>query len=106
MRRPAAYERRVAVNVLKILEREAALGGSFTLQEQQRLSAYLGFDAALVDLNAALCDRIAQGREGARWDELIALLGFITLGKLAIDNPAFAAYRRIIDQPESNGAIP
>jgi hypothetical protein len=91
------YERRVAVNVLKILEREAALGASFAAEERQLLSAHLGFDGAVPDLNAALCDRIAQGREDLRWDELITVLGRIILGKLAVDNPVFAAYRRIID---------
>jgi hypothetical protein len=93
----SGYERRVAINVLKILERETALGGSFSSDEQQGLRAHLGIDAGVMELNAALCDRIQAGREDPRWDELVALLKRITLGKLAIDNPAFAAYRRLID---------
>src|SRR5258708_18688223 len=99
----SGYERRIAVNVLKILEREAILGGPFLLGEQQELSSYLGIQATGPVLNAALCDRIAQGREDLRWKELVGLLRRITLGKVAVDNPTFAAYRRIIDQPERSG---
>ncbi len=62
----SGYERRIVVNVLKILEREAIRGGPFLLGERQELSAYLGIEATGPVLNAALCDRIAQGREDLR----------------------------------------
>jgi hypothetical protein len=98
------YERRVAVNVLSILEREAGSGGSFSSDEQHGLRAHLGFDGGLAELNAALCDRIAAGLEDARVDDLVGLLKRITLGKLAIDNPTFAAYRRLIgNSNQANG---
>jgi hypothetical protein len=96
----SAFGRRIAVNVLKILEREATLGPSFLRDEQQRLRHYLGRDGDLAELNADLCDRIASGAEDARWQELVALLRLTTLDKLAVDNPRFPAYRQIIGQSQ------
>jgi hypothetical protein len=96
----SSYEQLVAGNVLKILERETAQAGTLLAEEQKGLRAYLGHDGGTAQLNRELCERITQGAEDSRWTELAALLRRTTLGKLAVDSPRFAAYRRAIDQQE------
>lgn len=92
----AEYQRRIAINVLKILEREATSTASFDEAESARLRAHLGRDANVADLNAELCRRIARGDEDSRRGELLTLLYRATLDKLAVDNPRFAAYQRAL----------
>ena len=99
---PSPYERRVAANVLGILERELARGADAERAGRERLARFLGRDGAASELHELLCEQIAQGDLDARWSELIGLLKAMTLDRLAIDNPRYPAYRRAVAAFESS----
>jgi Domain of unknown function (DUF6285) len=99
------YQQRIVQNVLKILEREALQGPALLEDELRRLRAFLDSTAPLEDLNRELCRRIASGEEDARFHALWEILYQSACGKLAVDNPRFAAYRRALTQSrQRNGA--
>jgi hypothetical protein len=95
------FQTLVAVNVLRIVAREWALGGSYLLAEWQRLEAILGqqdaparddaLREALAARNAALCAAIRAGQHDeaspALWDHLKACAS----EQLSIANPKFLA---------------
>lgn len=91
-----AYENRVAINVLKILEREARDAPDALVRGTERLQRLLGRDADPTQLNAELCERIAHGDFDTRTDELFEHLYLSALDKLAIDNPRYAACERAL----------
>lgn len=91
-----AYENRVAINLLKILERQLQNAESLQRQEQERLRTLLHHDGDVADLNAELCAGIGRGDFDARHGELFDHLFRSTLGKLAIDSPRYAAYQRVL----------
>ncbi len=93
-----AYENRVAINALKILEREVNMGQHSCTQEHDRLRRLLGNDAALAELNSELCARIARGEFDSTSSELFDHLYRSTLDKLAVDNPRYAAYQRALNR--------
>jgi Domain of unknown function (DUF6285) len=99
------YQHRIVQNVLKILEREALQGPALLEDELRRLRAFLNSTASLEDLTTELCRRIASGEEDARFQALWEVLYQSACGKLAVDNPRFAAYRRALSQSrQTNGA--
>ena len=63
-------------------------------RELQRLRALLQRDGSLAELNALLCERIADGRIDLQTPGLPAHLWQSTLDKLAVDQPSYASYRR------------
>jgi hypothetical protein len=97
---PAAYRTRVAANLVRILEREVALGEAQLRRERELLCALLGIDAAslsavslrdqVLELNARVSHAIATERiDHARaWQPLME----ITRAKLAIIRPGYDAY--------------
>lgn len=90
----AAFHARVAANALAIVERELAIAPGANEAEHARLTALLGRDGSLEDLNWALCEAIRTGAAGLDTDGLAHHLWETTLAKLAIDQPRYAAYRR------------
>lgn len=95
------FKLRVALNVLKLVEREVELGPRYQREEIHSLQALLASDEpSLTALNAELCDRIRRGDYDAEGDERHALLGHLqsaTLHKLAIDNPTYSTFRGLTE---------
>lgn len=89
------YQNRVAANLLRILQREFALGPAAQEREQRRLSELLLANGSTEILNALLCQRIRQRELNYGDCRLLDHLDATTLDLLAIDNPDYAAYRRL-----------
>ena len=81
------FQMRVAANSLAILEREARLGAAADSGEQARLSALLGHDGTLEDLNRELARQLRTGERNERDAELMAHLDATIADKIAIANP-------------------
>jgi hypothetical protein len=103
MGRPA-FLTRVAANVLDIVGRELTLGPGAEARERARLAALIGRDADVEALTAALCDRIAAGEIAEDDPALIDHLWGTTLDTMAIDQPAYATYRRATGETAPDGA--
>jgi len=97
---PAAYRTRVAANLVRILEREEALGDAQLRRERDLLCNMLGIDAAslpatsisdqVASLNIRAAAAIADGRvdHAKAWEPLME----ITRAKLAIIRPGYDDY--------------
>ena len=85
------FHARVAVNVLRILQRERELGPSQLARQRELLSALLGRDGAAPELWAELAGAIRSGDFDRREEELMPVLREITAQKLAIVNPGYTA---------------
>jgi hypothetical protein len=92
-----SFHTRIAVNMLRIVERELALGPELEHRELERLRALLGQEGTLEELNAALCQKVKSGEIDYRSQELITHLRLSALGKLSIDNPEYSAYKRAME---------
>ncbi len=92
----AAYHARVAANMVDIVRRQLELAPAAEAAELQRLRALLRQDGSLAELNALLCERIAHGRIGLDTPGLAEHLWRSTLDKLAVDQPAYESYRRVL----------
>lgn len=87
------FKLRIAINVLKLIERELLLGPGNEARELGQLQALLGrADESLERLNAGLCDRIRAGEFDDGLQQLLPCLQESTLDKLAIDNPRYSTY--------------
>jgi Domain of unknown function (DUF6285) len=91
-----AFHARVAVNVLAIVRRELLQGPDADLADAQRLAALLGEAGDPATLTEELCRRLASGEIAPDNPALIDHLWATTLDTLAIDQPGYATYRRII----------
>lgn len=91
-----AFQVRVAANALDLVQREMTSAGPAVEEEHLRLRTLLGMDGSLAALNAELCERIRSGACDASTPELAAHLWATTLEKLAVDQPTYASYRRIL----------
>ena len=94
------FHARVAANVLGIVQRELELGAATDESERERLNALLDRDGSLEALNQDLCERIRRGELGTDDAALTDHLWRTTLGKLAIDQPSYAAYQRALESVE------
>ncbi|HLZ85360.1 MAG TPA: DUF6285 domain-containing protein [Caulobacteraceae bacterium] len=92
-----AFHARVAVNVLEMVRRELALGPAAAQGEGARLTALLGRDAPLPELEQALCEAIAGGAVDPADPALVDHLWATTLDTLAVDQPNYATYRRAVE---------
>jgi len=87
------FKLRIALNVLKLVERELRQGPEHEVRDRDRLQLLLGSHEASVDrLNADLCRRIREGQFDHRLSDLLPCLQQSTLEKLAIDNPRYSTY--------------
>jgi hypothetical protein len=91
-----AFHARVAVNVLAIVRRELLQGPDADRADAQRLAGLLGEAGDPAALTEELCRKIAAGEIAADDPALIDHLWATTLDTLAIDQPGYATYRRII----------
>ncbi|AMR76684.1 DUF6285 domain-containing protein [Cupriavidus nantongensis] len=97
----AAFDARVAANVLDIVARELRLAPAAQAAEHERLRVLLGADGTLAELNRRLCEGIASGRLDATTPGLADHLWAVTLAKLAVDQPGYSSYRQIVDPEET-----
>jgi hypothetical protein len=94
----SAFKLRVAINALDLVTRQLALESSSDAAEAERLMQLLGMQGSLGELNRALADRIAGGEADLQTPGLADHLWQTTLGKLAVDQPNYAAYRREMER--------
>lgn len=91
------FNLRIAINVLKIVERELALGSNISSEAKSRLTELLKLDSTSEHpphaLNELLVEKISQReltyKDKALTDHLMAT----TLDKLSIDNPRYSSYQ-------------
>ena len=98
-----AFHARVAANVLAIVRRELAEGPAADRADAARLAALLGHDGEPAALTEELCRRIEAGEIAADDPALIDHLWATTIATLAVDQPGYATYRRVIAD-EGGGA--
>lgn len=96
-----AFHTRVAVNVLKIVERELADGPALAAEEQARLAALLGHVGDLDTLTNELIEAIRAGRMDVATPGLKEHLRSTVMAKLAIDNPRYESYRRALHDSDA-----
>jgi len=90
----ASFHARVAANALDIVKRELELRPAAERDEQARLRALLHTDGSLDELNSLLSRRIAAGEVSLQTPGVAEHLWATTLAKVAVDQPAYASYRR------------
>jgi hypothetical protein len=91
-----AFHARVAANVLAIVGRELAQGPAADRADAARLAELLGHAGDPAALTEELCRRIEAGEIAADDPALIDHLWATTLATLAVDQPNYATYRRVI----------
>lgn len=96
-----AFHTRVAVNVLKIVERELADGPAQAAEEKARLVALLGHDGDLDTLAHQLIEAIRAGRMDVATPGLTQHLRSTVMAKLAIDNPRYKSYQRALHDSDA-----
>jgi hypothetical protein len=95
-----SFHTRIAVNMLKIVERELTFGPNLENEEQERLRVLLGREGTLEELNADLCEKLKSGEMDYRNSELVEHLRLSALGKLSIDNPDYSAFKRAVEKQD------
>jgi hypothetical protein len=93
-----SFKVRVAANVLDLVQRELASGAVADAAERSRLQGLLGRDDETGVLNRLLCDRIRNGEMSLATPGLSEHLWATTLAKMAIEQPGYASYRRIVSR--------
>ena len=88
-----AFQLRVAANALEMAARDITLSPAEDAAEHARLTALLGQDGGLLDLNAELARRIETGEADLATPGLAEHLWATTLAKLAVDQPNYSGYR-------------
>jgi Domain of unknown function (DUF6285) len=101
-----AFKARVAANALDLARREWTDGAAAKAEDGARLRALLGRDGSFDELNRALCDTIRDGRMTLATPGLAAHLWKSTLAKMAIDQPSYASYRRVLEELEKGRSLP
>ncbi|MGA7480334.1 MAG: DUF6285 domain-containing protein, partial [Bradyrhizobium sp.] len=69
--------------------------------EGERLRRLLAMQGSLFELNRALADKIAKGEVNLQTPGLAEHLWATTMDKLAVDQPAYAAYRRELERSKA-----
>jgi hypothetical protein len=88
-----SFQARVAANALEMMKRDLELSPKADAEELERLKAILGEDGTLFELNQRLSEQIAAGVLDLDTPGLKDHLWAVTLAKLAVDQPTYAAYR-------------
>ena len=96
------FNLRIAINVLKIVERELALGDNIDSEAKARLLALLALDdhsgLNTHALNQQLVEQISARKLSYQDKALTDHLMATTLDKLSIDNPRYATYQAHLKQ--------
>jgi hypothetical protein len=90
----AAFKLRVSINALDLVARQLSLERGSDVLEAERLSALLGLQGSLAELNRMLAERIAKGEAGLDTPGLADHLWQTTMDKLAVDQPNYGSYKR------------
>ena len=90
-----AFDAKVAINALMIVERELSDGSGLDSAERKRLVSLLGHEGSLDDLNDELCGAISKGDIDTNSDGIMHHLQQTVMGKLQIDNPRYSTYKRL-----------
>jgi len=98
----AAYAARVAANAVDLVSRQIRLQPDSDKNERERLVMLLKREGSLSELNAALCDAIEAGTVSTVQADLHHHLWATTKEKLAVDQPKYAAYRRLLSNESSD----
>ena len=88
-----AFQARVAANALEMMRRHLDLAPAAEAEELARLTALLGQHGDLEALTTELCRRLAAGDSDLSTPGVSEHLWTTTLGKMAVDQPSYAAYR-------------
>ncbi len=94
----AAFQARVAANAVDLVAREMRLGPAAEANSAARLQALLLRTGPVQALEAELALAIRSGAIDDQNAALRAHLWASTLDKLAIDQPAYAPYKRTLQQ--------
>ena len=89
-----AFKLRVGINALDLVTRQLTLEQGSDAAETARLKQLLGSDGSLIELNRALCEKIASGEVDLQTPGLAEHLWQTTMDKLAVDQPNYASYKR------------
>ena len=95
-----AFLTKVAANAIDIARRELELSPAQDAAEIARLEVLLGARDTLLELNRALCERIADGSMTLETPGLKDHLWATTLAKLAVDQPNYSGYRAALAERE------
>ncbi len=95
-----AFKLRVAINMLDLVTRQLTLAAASDAAEEERLRRLLAMQGSLLELNRALANKIANGELDLRTAGLAEHLWQTTMDKLAVDQPAYAAYRLELEKPD------
>ncbi|GIK50144.1 MAG: hypothetical protein KJZ75_16175 [Hyphomonadaceae bacterium] len=87
-----AFDLRVAVRALELVERELAIAPRAHHEEAQRLEKLLGASGSLGELNRRLIEFIATDADPLGNAALMRHLWKTTADKLAVDQPRYAAF--------------
>jgi len=92
------YRARVALNLVRILERELRLGPAALAREVELLEALVGASGGVVELNARLASRLRAGDGDRDFEQRAhAALLEIARAKLAIARPGYERYDASVD---------
>ena len=97
-----SFQARVAANALEMMKRELDLAPAEDDAELARLRKLIGEDGTLLELNQKLADQIAQGALDLSTPGLKDHLWAVTMAKLAVDQPTYAAYRASLAERGAN----
>jgi hypothetical protein len=92
-----AFHMRVAVNVLRIVERELAEGAGLEAAEHARLEALLGHEGGIGELNGRLVEAIRAGDLDVDTPGLVEHLRATVMGRVGVDNPRYGSYKRALE---------
>lgn len=80
----AQYGALVCAHILRIAEREIALGPALDEEERGEIARLLGRDGSLAELNRALAESIRAGRLDGEWDRALDVVLAQAIRKLRI----------------------
>jgi len=93
----AAYDSRIAASLLATVQRQLARPAARDEAERDSLRALLDSNASdLAVLNGLLCERIESDALALDDPGLVDHLWRVTLDKVAVDQPNYSTYQRVI----------
>jgi len=98
-----AFHARVAANALLIAERQIAQGEAADEAERARLTALLGRDGTLEELNRALCLAIRDGSMALDDTALKETLRLSMIDKVRIDQPNYSGLKTALARADRGG---
>lgn len=98
-----AFHARVAANALLIAERQIAQGEAADEAERARLTALLGRDGTLEELNRALCLTIRDGSMALDDTALKETLRLSMIDKVKIDQPNYSGLKTALARADRGG---